>query len=76
MLRCAAGENMAWLQYLVAVVGILGCLGGLLVGLFSLARLVMVAARDWLLPPLLAEVYPRTQTPVVAQVTVGVIVGA
>lgn len=36
----------------------------------------MVAARDWLLPPFLATIYPRTQTPVVAQLVFGVITGA
>lgn len=33
----------------------------------------MVAARDWLIPPALATIYPRTQTPVIATITVGVI---
>lgn len=35
----------------------------------------MVCSRDWLLPPFLATVYPRTQTPLVAQVLLGLIIG-
>ena len=67
--------NLPWIPYLISVIGILAVAAGILVGLFSLARLVMVIARDWLLPPVLSSVYPRTQTPLVAQCTVGAIVG-
>ncbi|GAB4819071.1 hypothetical protein N2152v2_006117 [Parachlorella kessleri] len=71
---CPFAVNLPWIPYLISVIGILAVAAGILVGLFSLARLVMVIARDWLLPPVLSSVYPRTQTPLVAQCTVGTIV--
>ena len=43
--------------------------------LFGASRITMVAARDWLLPPLLARVSPRTQTPLRAQFLVGGVAG-
>ena len=45
----------------------------LLVGLYITSRLVMVGAREWLLPPMLANVSTRTQTPVAAQLLTGAI---
>ena len=66
---------MEWMGYLLAVSGLTFVAAGLLVGLFSLARLLMVVARDGLLPRCLAAVHPRTQTPVVAQCCVGAVVG-
>jgi hypothetical protein len=73
--KCPGGVDMPWVPYLISVSGLMAGIAGELVGLFSLARLVMVISRDWLLPPVLAGVYPRTQTPIVAQCSVGAIVG-
>lgn len=72
---CPEGVGMPWVEYCLAVSGLTFIAAGLLVGLFSLARLVMVMARDGLLPGFLARVYPRTQTPVAAQCTVGAVSG-
>jgi amino acid transporter len=62
------------MQYIVAIAALLGITTSLLVGLYSVARLAMVAARTWLLPPPLARISPRTQTPIIAQMTLGVII--
>jgi amino acid transporter len=64
------------MSYFVAVTALLGILTSLLVSLYSVARLVMVASRDWLLPPQLARVSARTQTPLAAQAAVGGAVAA
>jgi APA family basic amino acid/polyamine antiporter len=71
-----SGHCMKWMQYIISVAALLGVVTALTVGLFSLSRIVMAAARDWLLPPFLARVSPRTQTPLVAQMSFGVIIGA
>ena len=67
-------QKLYWMQYIVAIAALLGITTSLLVGLYSVARLAMVAARSWLLPPPLARISPRTQTPVIAQMTLGVII--
>jgi len=67
-------QNLPGMQYVVAIAALLGITTSLLVGLYSVARLAMVAARTWLLPPQLARISPRTQTPVIAQMTLGIII--
>ena len=67
--------GMKWMQYIVSLAALLGILTALTVGLFSVSRIVMVASRDWLLPPFLARISPRTQTPLVAQMVFGCIIG-
>lgn len=66
--------GLAWMRYIVAIAALTGILTSLLVGLYSVARLIMVAARSWLLPPQLALISPRTQTPLFAQLTSGFII--
>ncbi|EFN54400.1 hypothetical protein CHLNCDRAFT_36103 [Chlorella variabilis] len=61
--------------YIVSLAALSGIVTALTVGLFSLSRIVMAASRDWLLPPFLARISPRTQTPLVAQMVLGVIIG-
>lgn len=62
------------MERIVSLAALFGEITALLVGLFTAARLVMVAARAWLLPPILARVSRRTLTPVVAQLVLGVII--
>ena len=50
------------MYYVVCAAALTGIVTSLLVGLYGTARIVMGAARDWLLPPVLATIYPRTQT--------------
>ena len=67
--------GLKWMQYIVSLAALMGIVTALTVGLFSVSRIVMVASRDWLLPPFLARISPRTQTPLVAQMVFGVIIG-
>ncbi len=63
------------MQYVVSLTALFGIVTALTVGLFSVSRIVMAASRDWLLPPFLARISKRTQTPLVAQMVLGVIIG-
>ena len=65
--------GMGWMQYIFAIGSIICIMTTLLVALFVSARLIMVGAREWMVPPILASVSTRTKTPIVAQVLVGVI---
>ncbi|KAK2077561.1 hypothetical protein QBZ16_004406 [Prototheca wickerhamii] len=69
-----AGFTAAGLHYMVYIVStaaVIGSFTGLLVGLYTGGRLIMVVGRDWLLPPVFARISRRTQTPVIAQVVLG-----
>jgi APA family basic amino acid/polyamine antiporter len=63
------------MQYIVSLAALAGIVTALTVGLFSLSRIVMAASRDWMLPPFLARISPRTQTPLMAQMVFGTIIG-
>jgi len=62
------------MQYIIALGALFTISTTLLVGLYSLGRIVMVGAREWLLPPVLSNISSRTQTPLVAQTVVGILV--
>lgn len=66
-------KGMDWMQYIFAIGSCFTIVTTLMVGLYSGARVLMVGAREWLLPPVLADISPRTQTPVIAQTTIGVL---
>lgn len=66
-------QKMDWMQYIFAIGSCFTIATTLIVGLYSGARVLMVGAREWLLPPVLANISPRTQTPFIAQVTIGMI---
>eukprot|EP00887_Chlorella_sp_A99_P006247 scaffold3.g6247.t1 len=67
-------SSYSWMRFVMAVGALLGIVTALLVGLYSVARIAMAAGRDWLLPPFLARISPRTQTPLGAQMTMGVLI--
>ncbi len=67
--------DLKYMQFVTSVALLLGIVTALTVGLFSVSRIVMAASRDWLLPPFLARISKRTQTPLVAQMVLGVIIG-
>lgn len=66
--------GLHYMPYVVATAAVMGCLTALLVGLYAVSRIIMVVARDWLLPPVFARISARTQTPLVAQLTIGGII--
>uniref|UniRef100_A0A1D2A1S4 Uncharacterized protein n=1 Tax=Auxenochlorella protothecoides TaxID=3075 RepID=A0A1D2A1S4_AUXPR len=66
--------GLHYMKYVVAVAAVLGSFTGLLVGLYTASRIAMVVARDWMLPPWLAKISTRTNTPARAQIVVGVVV--
>ncbi|KAL4429605.1 hypothetical protein ABPG77_008654 [Micractinium sp. CCAP 211/92] len=68
------GHGLKSMQYVVSLTALFGIVTALTVGLFSVSRIVMAASRDWLLPPFLARISKRTQTPLVAQMVLGVII--
>lgn len=63
--------GMPWMQYIFAIGSVICIATTLLVCLFVSARLIMVGAREWMLPPMLAKVSTRTKTPIAAQILVG-----
>ena len=65
--------GLYWMQYVFAIGSIVCIVTTLLVALFVSARLIMVGAREWMLPPMLATVSARTKTPIASQVLVGVV---
>ena len=67
--------GMAGWRAFILVTALLGVLTSLITLPYSCSRVVMVGARDWLLPPQLASISRRTQTPAVAQLTMGSIIG-
>lgn len=62
------------MKFIIATAALLGTITGLLVGIYAASRVVMVVARDWLLPNFLGAINARTQTPAAATGTVGLIV--
>lgn len=62
------------MQYIIALGALFTISTTLLVGLYSLGRVVMVGAREWLLPPVFSSISSRTQTPLLAQAVVGILV--
>lgn len=53
---------------------VLGMLSVIIAQLFALSRIVLVTARDGLLPPFLAEIHPKYHTPYKSIMTLGIIV--
>ena len=64
-------RNLGYMRYIVATAALIGTLTGLIVGLYAVSRIMMVVARDWLIPPVFARVSARTQTPLLAQLSIG-----
>lgn len=67
---CLTG--LPWMRVFVSLVAIMGIISVIAVSLYSGGRLIMVCSRDWLLPPQLATVSTRTQTPILAQAFLGI----
>ena len=65
--------GMKWMKYIFAVGALINIMTSLLVSLYITARLMMVGAREWLLPPVLATVSVRTREPIYATLLAGLI---
>ncbi len=65
--------GMTWMKYIFAVGAMINIMTSLLVSLYITARLMMVGAREWLLPPVLATVSVRTREPIYATLLAGFI---
>lgn len=66
-------NDLSWMRYIVALVALLGSITVIGISLYSASRVIMVVARDWVLPSVLATVSTKTQTPMIAQATVGIV---
>jgi len=66
-------NDLAWMKYIVALVALLGSVTVIGISLYSASRVIMVVARDWVLPSVLATVSTKTQTPMIAQAILGII---
>ena len=53
---------------------VIGMVSVVLVQIFALSRIVLVTARDGLLPPSLAKIHPKYKTPYISTVILGVLV--
>lgn len=65
-----------WASFIVAAGACVGIVTGVLVGCMTVPRLVAAAAREGLLPSVLATIHPRFKTPWVATLCTGALTGA
>lgn len=65
---------MEYVRFIIAAAAVFGTITGLLVGIYTASRVVMVVSRDWLLPTFLGAINVRTQTPLAATACLGTIV--
>lgn len=72
----AAGESLTWLGPWVVVGAITGLSTVILVSLYGQTRIFYSMARDGFLPPVFAKIDPKSQTPVLSTVIIGVVVAA
>ncbi|SJZ91618.1 amino acid/polyamine/organocation transporter, APC superfamily [Enhydrobacter aerosaccus] len=68
--------GLPWLQLFVDAGALIGITTAILVLLYGQSRIFARMAHDRLLPPVLAQVHPRLQTPWISQILIGVAVAA
>ena len=66
--------RLGWLSPLIKLGIIFGLTSVILVMLLAQPRIFRAMAHDGLLPPVMAEIHPRLQTPYIATVSTGVVV--
>ena len=59
---------------IIAAGVVIGMISVLLMQIFAVSRIILVVARDGLLPPFLAKIHPKFQTPYVATLILGGII--
>lgn len=64
--------GLPWAGYIVSAGAVMGIITTTLVGMYGVSRIITTVARDHLLPPYLARVHPRLQTPYIAIIIQGV----
>lgn len=63
--------GMAWMGLLTSGAACIGLTAGIISALVAAPRIMMCLAREGLVPPMLADVDPQTQTPVLATLVTG-----
>jgi APA family basic amino acid/polyamine antiporter len=67
-----AGLN--WAAAIVSVGAIAGLTTVLLAGLYGQSRIFFAMSRDGLLPPIFSQIHPKTRTPWISSIIIGVVV--
>ncbi|KAI8467780.1 MAG: amino acid permease-domain-containing protein [Monoraphidium minutum] len=71
----ALGKFYPWAGYIVSAGACAGTFNSAFADLYAMSRLMVVQARCRLIPEFLARINPRTESPIVATVITGTIVG-
>lgn len=71
----ALGKFYPWAGYVVSVGACAGTFNSAFADLYAMSRLMVVQARCRLIPEFLARIHPKTESPIVATVITGTIVG-
>ncbi|KAI8473742.1 MAG: amino acid permease-domain-containing protein [Monoraphidium minutum] len=66
-------KGSLWMSIIVGVGGLMGILDTIVVTQYSMSRTFVVLGRMGLVPPVLSNVHPKTQTPIVSVVFCGAI---
>jgi APA family basic amino acid/polyamine antiporter len=67
------GANLTWFSFVVKVGAFMGLSSVMLVLLYGQTRIFYTMARDGLLPPIFANVNPKTKTPILNTLLVGAV---
>ncbi len=67
--------NVAWMQFLVAIVAVVAMTSVLLVFQMGQPRIWMSMSRDGLMPPVFQKIHPKFKTPSFATIITGLVVG-
>ncbi|WIA30684.1 hypothetical protein OEZ86_000756 [Tetradesmus obliquus] len=71
----ALGRYFPWASYVVSIGACAGTFNSAFADLYAMSRLMVVLSRCRLIPEFLARVNPKTESPIVATIITGVIIG-
>ncbi|WIA40660.1 hypothetical protein OEZ86_004366 [Tetradesmus obliquus] len=71
----ALGQFYPWSSYIISIGACAGTFNSAFAALYAMSRLMVVLSRCRLIPHFLARVNPKTESPVVATILCGVIIG-